>query len=75
MGDTQNDTQNSADDTQKQNTRRLRIVELIAADGTISTAVLAGLLGVSVITVKRDLKDLGIVWEGPAKAGHWVKTE
>ena len=35
--------------------------------------MLARLLGVYVITIKRELKTLGFHWEGAAKAGHWVK--
>lgn len=86
VGDTQNDTPNGADDTQndilkkvddtqKRDTRLARIAELIADDNTISTAVIAGMLGISVITVKRDLKILRYSWQGHPKTGHWVKKE
>lgn len=71
--DTQNDTLKKVDDTQKRDTRLARIAELIADDNTISTAVIAGMLGISVITVKRDLKILGYSWQGHPKTGHWVK--
>ena len=73
VGDTQNDTLKKVDDTQKRDTRLARIAELIADDNTISTAVIAGMLGISVITVKRDLKILGYSWQGHPKTGHWVK--
>ena len=68
--DTQNDTQN---DTQGMTERQTQILKYVLGNNALSTAELARLLGVSVITIKRELKTLGFHWEGAAKAGHWVK--
>lgn len=73
--DTQNDTQNVSNDTQKQKNRQRFIEECIADDNTVSTSVMAGLLGISVITVKRELKTLGYKWVGHAKSGFWIKED
>ena len=68
--DTQNDTQNA---TQGMTERQTLILKYVLGNNALSTAELARLLGVSVITIKRELKTLGFHWEGAAKAGHWVK--
>lgn len=64
------DTQN---DTQGMTVRQTQILKYVLGNNALSTAELARLLGVSVITIKRELKTLGFHWEGCAKAGHWVK--
>ena len=64
--DTQNDTQGMTE-------RQTLILKYVLGNDALSTAKLARLLGVSVITIKRELKTLGFHWEGAAKAGHWVK--
>lgn len=71
--DTQNDTQKSTNDTLNQKSRRIKLVEIINDDGHITVETLANKLKVSVITIKRDLKALGIKWEGPSKTGSWVR--
>ena len=68
--DTQNDTQN---DTQGMTERQTQILKYVLGNNALSTAELARLLGVSVITIKRELKTLGFHWEGSVKAGLWVK--
>lgn len=45
------DTQN---DTQKLTDRQRKIVEMVLADGHITTEAMADAIGVSVITIKRD---------------------
>ena len=67
---TQNVTQNVAqkdDDVP----RRQKVEQVISANSIISTDALATMFGVTKRTILRDLKDLGYVWEGAAKNGHW----
>ena len=66
----QNEPQN-----EPQRVRRTKLLELIDGDNSISKETLCKKLDVQISTVKRDLKALGIVWEGPSKTGHWVKVE
>lgn len=73
VDDTQNDTLNSTNDTLNQKSRRIKLVEIINDDEHITVETLANKLKVSAITIKRDLKALGIKWEGPSKTGSWVR--
>ena len=63
----QNEPQNGP-----QNDRQRRMMELISNDSRISKEELCRRLDVKISTIKRELKALGIVWEGPSKTGHWV---
>ena len=58
-----------------QRMRRAKLLELIDGDNSISKETLCKKLDVQISTVKRDMKALGIVWEGPSKTGHWMKVE
>lgn len=51
--------------------RRQKVEQVISANSIISTDALATMFGVTKRTILRDLKDLGYVWEGAAKNGHW----
>lgn len=66
----QNVTQNV---TQKDDDvpRRQKVEQVVSANSIISTDALATMFGVTKRTILRDLKDLGYVWEGAAKNGHW----
>ncbi|MBR6125210.1 HTH domain-containing protein, partial [Candidatus Saccharibacteria bacterium] len=66
----QNVTQNV---TQKDDDvpRRQKVEQVVSANSIISTDALATMFGVTKRTILRDLKDLGCVWEGAAKNGHW----
>ena len=71
---TQNATQNVTQNvTQKDDDvpRRQKVEQVISANSIISTDALATMFGVTKRTILRDLKDLGYVWEGAAKNGHW----
>ena len=65
-----NDTQKPVNDTQN---IEQSIENYIAENNAISTNAIASFLGVSVITVKRKLKELGYRWEGASKSGKWIK--
>lgn len=76
----QNGPQSSEDDTQKVtptddaiNERQALLLELIAANNRISKDLMCKEFGVKMSTIKRDLKTLGIKWEGPSRTGHWVR--
>ena len=47
------------------------ILETIGHDAQVSAEQLAEQLGVSVKTIKRDLKAMSIRWEGHSKTGKW----
>lgn len=51
--------------------RRQKVEQVVSANSIISTDALATMFGVTKRTILRDLKDLGYVWEGAAKNGHW----
>ena len=57
-----------------QSARHSKLVTIINQNNSISKEELASHLNVTVMTIKRDLKALGIVWEGASKTGHWVFT-
>lgn len=63
-----NDTPN---DTPKLTDRQRKILSLIKADMQISTQAIASAMEISIITVKRELKIMRIVWIGHNKTGHW----
>ncbi len=66
---TQNVTQNV---TQKKLTeRQIMLLEMIQMNFSISVSTLAEKIGVSPRTIRRDLKIIGVYWDGPAKSGHW----
>lgn len=48
------------------------IVKEIKADATITRDELAQKFNTSRKTIERHLKEMGVYFEGPAKAGHWV---
>lgn len=58
---------------QRLNERQARIVALLTDDRSMSAAHLAEILMVNQKTVYRDLKVLGLHWEGPAKTGQWAE--
>lgn len=57
-----------------QNARHSKLITIINQNNSISKEELASQLNVTVMTIKRDLKALGIIWEGASKTGHWVFT-
>lgn len=68
----QNEPQN---DPQKSLTeRQQKLLSLIDNNNTLSRTKLADLLGVSPMTIKRELKTLGFVWDGASKGGHWIRV-
>lgn len=68
MGIIVNDTQN---DTQKLTERQRRIREMVLADCRVTTKAMADAIGVSPITIIRDMEKIGIRWQGHPKTGHW----
>lgn len=67
---TPNVTQNVTQDIEDV-PRRQKVEQVISANSIISTDALATMFGVTKRTILRDLKDLGYVWEGASKNGHW----
>lgn len=78
-GEPQNEPQNETNGPQNEpqnlskNERQKKVLELIESDETISKGDLCVKFGVHLNTIKRDLKALGLVWEGSSKTGHWVR--
>ena len=73
--DTQDDTQGGIqDDTQKD--LKLQIMDLIQNNNKISTETMAIVLGVSVSTIKRRIKEMeNIHYVGSGFSGHWEISE
>lgn len=71
---TQNVTQNvSQNVSQKKLTDRQKLIkQMVQTRSTIPVSTLSEKLGVTCRTIYRDLKIIGISWEGSAKSGHWV---
>ena len=69
--DTQDDTQDGTqDDTQKDMKRQ--IMDLIRNNNKISTETMAIVLGVSVSTIKRRIKEMeNVHYVGSGFSGHW----
>ena len=57
------------------NKRQNKIVDLVHKNFSISREDLSKKLGVSVATVRRDMKTLGYVWKGHSTSGHWEKDD
>lgn len=67
QGDTQGDTQNDTQDV-----AMINIIEMIKANNKISTKEMAEKLGISVITVKRKIKNMpNVSFVGSGYSGHW----
>ena len=45
---------------------------MICDDDTITVAKIAKKINVTPRTIYRDLKQMGIRWEGHTKTGHWI---
>lgn len=52
--------------------RQRKIKVMIKDDDTISVAKISSIIDVAPRTIYRDLKQIGIHWEGSPKSGHWV---
>ncbi|UUD35946.1 HTH domain-containing protein [Mycoplasmopsis citelli] len=74
INDTQNDTQLSLKN--KPNERYKQIIKLIKKNKNITNEGLAGILKLSIRTIKRDTKTLiddgKIKYEGSSKKGYWI---
>lgn len=68
----QNVAQNKNDIAQ---TLDKKIIEILAYDKSISRESIAKKLSVTKKTIERHLKNLGVVWEGHPKTGHWIYKE
>ena len=49
-----------------------KIKAMICDDDTITVAIIAKTINVTPRTISRDLKQMGIRWEGHTKTGHWI---
>ena len=66
----QNELQN---EHQNERQNRISLIETVVAENErISINAIAERVNSTRITVRRDLKKLGYVWEGASKNGHWV---
>ena len=54
------------------NNRQIKIKIMIRDNDRITVTVISNALGVTPRTIYRDLKIIGIHWEGSPKTGHWV---
>ena len=52
--------------------RQRKIKAMICDDDTITVAKIAKTINVTPRTIYRDLKQMGIRWEGHTKTGHWI---
>ena len=52
--------------------RQRKIKAMICDDDTITVAIIAKTINVTPRTISRDLKQMGIRWEGHTKTGHWI---
>lgn len=71
--DTNNEPKNDHKKEEQYTNRQTSILRLIQTDPLISQARLAQLLGVSLITIRRDLQSLSSVVHhvGPTNGGQW----
>lgn len=60
---------------QKTRDRLIGIIQEIQTNNTVPRGALAARFDVTVKTIMRDLKLIGIKWEGPSKTGHWVEAK
>ena len=74
-----NEPQNEPQNETRLTVRQTKIVDLLKEEPSISKAHMAEKIGVSWMTVKRDigkLVDLGLIrYVGPSRGGHWELTE
>ena len=54
------------------NNRQIKIKIMIRDNDRITVTLISSALGVTPRTIYRDLKIIGIHWEGSPKTGHWV---
>ena len=54
------------------NNRQIKIKIMIRDNDRITVTLISNALGVTPRTIYRDLKIIGIHWEGSPKTGHWV---
>ena len=54
------------------NERQRKIKAMICDNYTITVAKIAKTINVTPRTIYRDLKQMGIRWEGHTKTGHWI---
>ena len=73
QNDTQNDTQNKHIGTtsRKSLKRQRQVANYISNNPYANVEELSTHFDVSIITIKRDIKTIGIKWVGPSKTGHW----
>ncbi len=57
------------------NERQRRIKVMISDNNTITVANIAKTINVTPRTIYRDLKQMGIRWEGHSKTGHWTISD
>lgn len=69
QSESQSDVQQS--NNKKITRRQKKIITLVKRDKNISAKRISVLLGVSVPTVYRDMKVIGIHWVGSPKTGFW----
>lgn len=57
-----------------QNEHQKEVADLVAKNPCISLDSMVEIVGVSKITIRRDLQKLGYTWIGASKTGHWERT-
>lgn len=57
-----------------QNEHQRKVADLVDKNPSISLDSMVEIVGVSKITIRRDLQKLGYTWIGASKTGHWERT-